>query len=128
MQAFCGYHARRRFPTIAAMDTDRHDKVLCEKCGWLHPEASACSGNAICTEVKVTWTPAPSDKKLRYHRRVRTELNSATGKQVRVVRIINKTTDAYYERVTDIESGDVIHECAEPLSQHRGRGTAKPLK
>jgi hypothetical protein len=65
---------------------------------------------------------------LQCDRRVRTEINRSTGKQVRVVRIINKTADAYYEKVTDVETGNVIHECAEPLSKHRGRGTAKPRK
>jgi hypothetical protein len=110
------------------MDTirDNDDHALCEKCGWLHSPNKACSGKAICTELKVTWTPAPSHKKLRYHRRVRTEKNVSSGKQVRVVRIINKTADAYYEKVTDIETGEIIRECAEPLTRHRNRGSAKP--
>jgi hypothetical protein len=110
-----------------AFDASLRDEesTLCETCGWLHAPDKACSGKAFCTELKITSPAARSDKKLQYHRRIRTELNISTGKQVRVVRIINKTTDAYYEKVTDIETGQVIHECYEPLSQHRGRGTAK---
>lgn len=32
----------------------------------------------------------------------------------------------YSEKVTDQESGDVIHDCHEPLDQHQLHGSAKP--
>lgn len=31
----------------------------------------------------------------------------------------------YSEKVTDTETGEVIHECNEPLDQHQGHGAAK---
>lgn len=40
--------------------------------------------------------------------------------------IIDRENNRYFERVTDYESGEVIHECDEPLSDHFGHGSAKP--
>ncbi len=39
--------------------------------------------------------------------------------------IIDRENDHYFERVTDYESGEVIHECDEPLSKHLGHGADK---
>jgi len=40
-------------------------------------------------------------------------------------RIIDRENDKYHEVVKDSATGDIFHECHEPLSQHRGHGTAK---
>ncbi len=40
-------------------------------------------------------------------------------------RIIDRENDQYYEKITDPETGEVIHECKEPLSDHFGHGSAK---
>jgi hypothetical protein len=42
--------------------------------------------------------------------------------------IIDRDNDRYFERVTDYETGEVIHMNEEPLSKHVLRGTAKPKK
>lgn len=44
---------------------------------------------------------------------------------VRKFRLINKDTDEYVERVTDIETDEILYECVEPLSKHVGHGSAK---
>ena len=41
------------------------------------------------------------------------------------VRRIDRANDVYYEKVVDKKTGEVIHECSEPLSQHFGHGSAK---
>jgi hypothetical protein len=33
----------------------------------------------------------------------------------------------YSEKVTDHETGDVIHECHEPFDKHQRHGSAKPI-
>ncbi len=43
-------------------------------------------------------------------------------------RLIDRDNDHYFERVTDFETGEVIHECEEPLSLHRERGSARKKK
>lgn len=47
------------------------------------------------------------------------------GKHVHHERVIDRENDEYYEKVTDYESGEVIHEQREPLSMHIGHGSAK---
>jgi hypothetical protein len=40
-------------------------------------------------------------------------------------RAIDRDNDLYVERVTDYETGEIIHECQEPLSSHINHGSAK---
>lgn len=39
-------------------------------------------------------------------------------------RVIDKYKDRYMEKVTDPETGEIIHGCEEPLSEHFGHGFA----
>lgn len=50
---------------------------------------------------------------------------SANGRMVIKERHWDKVSNCYFERITDIETGEVIHECEEPLTEHRGHGSAK---
>ena len=47
------------------------------------------------------------------------------GKLVFHERVIDRENNGYFERVTDYETGEVIHIHEEPLSEHRGHGSAK---
>lgn len=47
------------------------------------------------------------------------------GKHVHKQRVIDRDSDKYLEKITDYETGEVIHQCQEPLSQHQGHGDAK---
>lgn len=40
-------------------------------------------------------------------------------------RIIDRRSDNYFELVKDPDTGEVIHCCSEPLSQHRNHGSAR---
>lgn len=46
-------------------------------------------------------------------------------KQVQRLRIIDRDHDRYFEKITDYQSGEVIHHCEENLSKHQGHGNAK---
>ncbi len=50
---------------------------------------------------------------------------SQKARLVKVERHIDRLNDRYMERVTDVDSGAVIHECQEPLNAHVGHGSAK---
>jgi len=39
--------------------------------------------------------------------------------------IVDREGNRYLEKVTDPETGEVVHSCEEPLSEHQGHGTAK---
>lgn len=47
------------------------------------------------------------------------------GKLVHREMIVDRENDRYFERVTDYESGEIVHECDEPLSKHLGHGADK---
>ena len=55
----------------------------------------------------------------------RDEVRRLDGKPVRRRRVIDRLNDQYEERVTEKKTGQVLHECKEPLSKHRGHGSAK---
>jgi hypothetical protein len=54
--------------------------------------------------------------------------STSRDKLVHREQIIDRENDLYFEQVTDYESGEVIHEIEEPLSQHLGHGTDKKDK
>jgi uncharacterized Zn finger protein (UPF0148 family) len=53
------------------------------------------------------------------------DLRKSDGKWMSKERAIDREADRYDETVTDPETGDVVHECHEPLSKHTDRGSAK---
>jgi hypothetical protein len=48
-----------------------------------------------------------------------------TGQWVQLTRTIDRSADWYSEKVVDTRTGEVVHQCEEPLSAHRGHGSAK---
>ncbi len=51
--------------------------------------------------------------------------NRRLGKYVKHERVIDREKNWYKERVTDPDTGQVLHECEEPLTEHRGHGSAR---
>jgi DNA-directed RNA polymerase subunit RPC12/RpoP len=49
-----------------------------------------------------------------------------SSRLVRHERTIDRENDLYREVVTDLETGKIIHQCKESLSEHVGHGSAKP--
>jgi len=49
---------------------------------------------------------------------------SANGDWAEKEQIVNRDDNYYYEKVTN-SAGEVIRECEEKLTEHRGRGSAK---
>jgi predicted RNA-binding Zn-ribbon protein involved in translation (DUF1610 family) len=48
-----------------------------------------------------------------------------TGQWNQIERVIDRGNDWYEEKIVNPETGDVIHHCAEKLSNHTGHGSAK---
>jgi hypothetical protein len=48
-----------------------------------------------------------------------------TGRMLYRVRRIDRRGDAYVGHVFDPRTGETVHWCAEPLSEHRAHGSAK---
>jgi len=56
------------------------------------------------------------------------DLRRSDGKWMEKERIIDRDNDHYHEKVVDPETGEVLRDVTEPLSQHLGRGSAKSKK
>jgi hypothetical protein len=67
-------------------------------------------------------------RKIRGEFIVGSETRGSDGKWVHKERIIDKENNRYKEVVIDEETGEIIHECDEPLKKHQGHGTAKFTK
>ena len=67
----------------------------------------------------------PSRKKVRAEFYQGYEKSEALGKDVRKTRDIDRCNNLYHEKVEDPETGEIVHECTEPLSNHRGHGNDK---
>lgn len=76
--------------------------------------------------VKAKNPALQSSKKLRIDAYSGVEHSRKFGKLVRVHRTIDKDNKWYSEQVVDLQTGELLHECSEPLPQHIGHGTAKP--
>lgn len=66
-----------------------------------------------------------SDKKLRFDTYSGVEHSHRYGRLVRVHRTVDKDNDSYSEKVIDMQTGEILHECDEPLSHHINHGSAK---
>ena len=105
------------------------ERVPCPVCGSksryycesLRAEVSVHVGH----KVTVKDPSLPSAKKQRFETRSNIVPSHKYGKLVRRELTIDRDTDSYSEKVTDLQTGEVLHECAEPLSQHMGHGSAK---
>ena len=50
---------------------------------------------------------------------------SRLGKWSHRLKLEDKKSDKYLEIITNPETGEILHKCEEPLSQHQGHGSAK---
>lgn len=53
------------------------------------------------------------------------DLHRQSGRWMVLIRVIDRLNNWYHEIVKDPETGDVLHESSEPLSRHKGHGSAK---
>jgi hypothetical protein len=53
------------------------------------------------------------------------QMAGSTGRWMEKFRRIDRDDDQYDEVVVDQESGEIVHECHEPLSEHCGHRSAK---
>ncbi len=53
------------------------------------------------------------------------DLYRKTGKWMLLERVIDRAKNWYKKLITDPETGKVVHRCEEPLTDHRGHGSAK---
>lgn len=107
------------------------DQKICPQCGskrkivFLSAETSIKCGIKI-EEMEGRNPHLPSRKKLRWRWISKDTVQRGDGvTRIHLFRSIDRDNDSYEEVVTDLETGRIIHECKEPLSEHRGHGSDK---
>ena len=108
---------------------DSQDRKPCPKCG----STTRCvegTGNIRLSPLKAlmkfrTRPPQASRSKGSNEFVVGDEQSVKTGKWNEKFRSIDQPTNRYLEIVKDFETGEVIHQCIEKLSDHLGHGSDK---
>jgi len=112
-----------------ADDVPERPPVPCPNCGETlrkhsaHIEDHLHFHDSIRGKAKRSWLR--SADKLRWDSFAGYVLSKSLQRLVKVERTIDRDAGTYSERVTDPKSGNIIHECHEALSAHRGHGSAK---
>jgi hypothetical protein len=113
------------------LDEDRNepDRPPCPDCGSTR-RAYGCDGETQAgfkerLGVKVKDPVLTGRAKYRSEQISGDELNHSTGKWVKKIRVIDRQNDKYLEWVTDAQTGEALHRCEQPLSEHYGHGSAK---
>lgn len=130
--------------------TVNESEVACQECGQPllasvmyadpHPPCPACGAVSLLVKVTMAETievhdsmkfDACEDGKSRKKGRfawghVKRDWFHREGVWANVSRQFNKREDTYEEVITYEDSGEVIRKVRERLSEHRGRGSAKP--
>jgi len=122
------------------------DQEKCAGCGAVQPASPDpesrvpcrdCGSMARVIEVSVSDSLEFHDSLAFKHKRPDYKKPIAEGvsgdaffhnesKWVKKERLIDRQANRYRESVTDPATGEVIHQCDEPLDQHTGHGSAKP--
>ncbi len=107
------------------------DKCVCPKCGSnqkkIHLDIDEEAGINIHESLtgKVKDKNFNSKKNPRYKFFEGDDLRKSDGKWMKKSQIIDRYNDSYLEKVTDPDTGDTVHYCDEPLSDHFGHGSDK---
>lgn len=104
----------------------------CPQCGSTHKiieiecEASSMAINFQVEHIQGINPHLPSKKRMRWDMISRDTVQRADGvTPIHHSRLIDKDEDIYMEKVVNLQTGETIHECEEPLSHHTGHGSAK---
>ena len=102
--------------------------IPCPNCGGTartaHVTISETVGVAVSHRIQMK---SPSHKKkLRIDEISGWGFNRTLGRLVRIFQRMDRDNDTYDKVVIDPVTGDVLKDQHEPLSQHQGRGDAKP--
>lgn len=101
-------------------------RVLCPSCGEVGrsfdvsvaERTTARDGYGVSVKRQCETRPYIEDRGIPSYSRSREKI-------VHHERIIDRDNDRYSEKVTDYDTGEVIHHCEEPLSMHKGHGSDK---
>jgi DNA-directed RNA polymerase subunit RPC12/RpoP len=105
------------------------NRIPCPKCGSLIRIYSAEIKETIRLRDKIGMKAKRGGKGKPFIETVTgDDLHRKTGKWNHIERVIDRETNSYSETITDPDTGIIIHQCEEPLSEHKNHGSAKKKK
>ena len=114
---------------VNGLDDTPEQRILCEKCGSTKRNYSVLISESVVIRDGIGLKAKRAGGKKPYiEEMVVPDYSRNLEKVVQRERGIDRDNDRYFEKITDYESGKVIHYCEEPLSQHQGHGNAKNSK
>jgi len=109
-----------------ASTTPVADRKPCPNCGSLSREISVTLSETIVLREKLKLKGLRTGLKRPFVEQISgDDLHRKTGRWMRLERVIDRVRNWYREIVTDPETAQVIHRSEEPLTEHRGHGSAK---
>ena len=97
----------------------------CPKCGGDQIFSAVVNATADVALGRRLAAREPGRKKPTVEMRADHTISKCTSEPVFHERTIDRRQDRYSERVTLKKTGKVIHSCDEPLSSHKGHGSAR---
>ena len=108
---------------------DPKDRSPCPKCGAKSRifNVEVCEKLTFRTKLGLKHK-RPGFKKPIYEEIGGDDLHHKTGVWSKFLRVIDRQNNRYRENIINSETGDVIRSVDEPLTEHRGRGSAGKTK
>jgi hypothetical protein len=107
--------------------TSLADRTPCPACGSLARNFSAHVHETLTVREKIGLKhKRPGNKKPIYESVSGDDLHRVTGQWNKLTREINREHNRYKEVIVNPETGEVLRQCDEPLTEHTDRGSAKP--
>jgi hypothetical protein len=106
-------------------------RLRCPHCGSLSRHIDVTCSATLSLHRKLNLKARHAGEKRPFmDQTVGDDLHRKSGRWMKLCRLIDrvKVPNWYDERVTDAATGEVVHECNEPLKDHRGHGSAKAAK
>jgi predicted nucleic acid-binding Zn-ribbon protein len=107
-------------------EANKLPRQQCPKCGSTARHFSVHVSDSITIHEKLAVKAKRAGAKKPFLEGVSGEdLHRDSATCSKIERVIDRENDRYRERIVDAE-GNIVREVDEPLSEHRGRGSAKP--
>lgn len=102
------------------------DRVPCFRCGSKARffDESLVDGIIVLSNLR-TKARHEGEKKPFYEGFSGEDLHRDSGKWMEKKRTIDRDSNRYSETIKNPETGKIVHDCLEPLDQHKGHGSAK---
>ena len=102
------------------------ERLPCPQCGSLAWRIHVTCSDTLSLHSKLNLKARHAGEKRPFmDQTVGDDLHRKSGRWMKLYRLIDRVKAWYHERVTDPATDEVVHECSEPLKNHRGHGSAK---